>query len=57
MMSKKEEHQPFYVHCKSCEHQWVAFYVPMELIKVAEICKRQICPNCGETEVRCGKAP
>ena len=52
-----EGRQPFYVHCAACRHEWVAFYTPMDLDKVAEVCKRQICPSCGETDVKCGKAP
>jgi hypothetical protein len=51
------ERQPFYVHCTSCKHEWVCFYEPMDIAKVAEIGKRAICPACGETKVNCGKAP
>jgi len=50
------ERQPFYVHC-SCKHEWIAFYAPMDIAKVADICKRAICPSCGETKAMCGKAP
>jgi len=32
-------------------HEWVAFWTPMDVSKVAEIGKRSICPACGETKV------
>jgi hypothetical protein len=49
------ERQPFYVHCASCKHEWVAFYTPMDVTTVAKIGKRAICPSCGSTKVNCGK--
>jgi hypothetical protein len=51
------ERQPFNGYCANCKHEWVLFYVPMDLAKVGEIGKRAICPACGETKVMCGKAP
>ena len=51
------DRQPFYVHCASCKHEWVAFYTPMDVSTVAEIGKRAICPSCGSTKVNCGNAP
>jgi hypothetical protein len=56
MPQRGDERQPFWGHCASCKHQWVIFYAPLDLAKVAEIGKRAICPACGETKVNCGKA-
>jgi len=50
------DRQLFWAHCVSCNHEWVAFWTPMDVSKVAEIGKRSICPACGETKVMCGKA-
>jgi Zn finger protein HypA/HybF involved in hydrogenase expression len=51
------DRQPFWAHCADCKHEWVVFWTPMDISKVAEIGKRSICPACGETKVMCGKAP
>lgn len=33
--------------CGECSHVWTLAYLPMDLTKVADICKRAICPACA----------
>jgi hypothetical protein len=51
------ERQPFWGHCATCKDEWIVFYAPMDIAKVAEISKRAICPACGDAKVNCGRAP
>jgi hypothetical protein len=49
--------EPFWGHCSWCSHEWVIFYAPMDMLKIAEITKKAICPACGDTKIMCGKKP
>jgi hypothetical protein len=40
--------QPFAVHCSVCGHGWVACYLPMRILKAAEVLAAVHCPVCGE---------
>lgn len=31
----------------ACKHRWIVAYLPMELIKAAELMKRAACPKCA----------
>jgi hypothetical protein len=46
----------FYVHCYDCGHEWIAFYLPMQL-SFMERFKNICCPKCAGPKVFCGKAP
>lgn len=56
-----EEKQPFHVHCKSCGHEWVAFWLPLTMDKDGMALLRSAgnspCPKCAKKPVLCGKAP
>ncbi len=51
-MTKK----PFYVHCKDCQHEWAAAFLPIPLNVMAKLLKCQ-CPMCGSKRVLLGEVP
>lgn len=38
---------PFNALCDDCAHRWVAAYLPMTAVRVADLLKSLHCPNCG----------
>ena len=49
---------PQYVHCKACQHEWIAVWLPMDAKKAARVLKAaKLCQMCGEPNVAMGKYP
>ena len=42
------EKKPMTVRCGSCDHEWVAVYLPMPLAKVVALVQALFCPKCGQ---------
>lgn len=55
-VSTPEEKQPFYVHCKTCGHEWVWFFAPILMDVLAKF-KPHPCQKCHSEKVVCGRAP
>jgi len=50
------EKTPFWVHCKTCGHEWILLYAPIPMAKFARIAKSPHCPKCHEEKkVFCGR--
>jgi Zn finger protein HypA/HybF involved in hydrogenase expression len=43
-----DEKKPMTVRCGSCQHEWVAMYLPMPLTKVVALMQAMYCPKCGQ---------
>jgi hypothetical protein len=46
----------FHVYCGECAHEWVAFYMPIQLSLVSRF-KDVCCPKCASPKVFVGNAP
>ena len=42
-----EDRTPQYVRCGSCDHQWIGFYLPIEVTMLSKIGGGMRCPSCG----------
>ena len=49
MLTKKE---PFNVKCQTCDHAWVAAYLPMNLTAIAKVLKGLRCPMCSQDSMK-----
>lgn len=56
-----EKRSPFYIWCKKCGHEWIAFYFPLVLdekgMNLLKMVSKFPCPMCAEKLVMVGKAP
>jgi hypothetical protein len=50
MSAELERRTPVYLHCRPCDHQWIAAWLPMEMGKFARLMKKATCPMCGKTD-------
>lgn len=45
------ERQPFYVWCKTCRHEWVAFWLPLAMDRKGMALMKSVgkapCPMCA----------
>ena len=39
--------QPSWVRCKSCQHRWIGFYLPLPIEEAGRVMKSLTCPSCG----------
>lgn len=57
-MTTVEGRQPFHAHCNACGHEWVAFYLPVNLARLDDLQPRA-CPLChvGGRHIFVGRTP
>ena len=48
---------PFFVHCPTCQHAWIAAYLPMRMDRLAALAKGVKCPRGCDSRVLCGVSP
>jgi hypothetical protein len=58
MTSIDDERKPAFVHCPTCQHEWVAIWLPMDADKAARVLRgARICPMCAAGGTRMGRYP
>jgi Zn finger protein HypA/HybF involved in hydrogenase expression len=43
-----DEKKPMTVRCGSCDHEWVAAYLPMPVTTIVALVHLLFCPKCGQ---------
>ncbi len=50
-MTAPEGKTPFRANCGECGHKWVAAWLPMKILKAAEVLRTARCPLCASGKV------